>query len=1681
MRMNRWKNMRRGMAVILAAAMVGQSFPAYAGDFETEIETESVESEAENDFSDATEQENETDTVSVSPETESDDETVLDDETESNNQADTDEVVAVEEETEYFDDGENAEDEDINVFTDEEAGSADTGENGIIDYGTCSEGLTWTLDSEGVLRIDGKGAVTKDNIYSSKQGKNIGSWCNLEIKSIITGTKITEIDEFAFQHIDSLTSLDLPNVYIIAGYAFRNCSSLTSINMPEIYQIYWEAFANCISLESVYIQDHAWYLGRNAFSGCKSLKRVHLSINLTEIPKGTFMGCSSLSSISLGKNITTIGEYAFESTGIEEITIPEGVEEIRTGAFLECTKLKKIVFPSTLLKIYSEAFLQLRPDVVIFKETVPTMEFNTFGDTGDDSSIKFYYPARYSGWKMLSYMNEWGTAYAYDRVIPGEYHYNNDETCISNGTKTAECICGCGQTDTQEVEGTLNPDKHTYTDHYEILPDGSRNYYCDLCGKPQTKEQESGNCGDSLTWKIYNSNMLTISGTGIMYDYDDENPAPWGGKNIKYCKIESGATSIGYAAFKDCADLTSISMGDGIEKIGGYAFYGCTGLGEVQLPESVDSIDEVAFGECAALKKFTAYQGLKWIADNSFYKCKALTIYGYTGSSIYECAAKKGIAFESLGYWGICGDDMEWLLIGDELTISGESTVMLDYTSEDKAPWSELNVKRCIVKDGVKNIGNYAFAGCTGLTEIKLPDAIQGIGKNAFADCTGLTEIELPNAITGIEENAFAGCTGLTEIKLPNAITGIEESVFEGCTGLTEIEIPGSVTEINNRAFADCTLLRTVGCSENITEIGEEAFKGCAALEAFVVPDGVTEIKTGTFDGCALTEVQLPSALKIIGSRAFAGNKFTEVEIPASVTSIDQQAFTECEQLEKYVVDTESRSYSSSSGFLYNRVGTTLLSCPEGKAGVITISTKVKTIGDYAFRDCKKITELNLPPTLTTIGRYAFTNMTLYEIEIPPYVTSIGQYAFKDCMQLVAINADEESETFTSEKGILCNKEKTNVEICPPGLKEVTLWEGITGINAGTFTGMVEGTVIDLPFSLESISSENDFGAAPVFHIYDNAIIKWYLQSAGYKWESKGNYTVSWDNGGLYHKEMAYMQLRSILSAKPNGTYEAPGEGISYKLQLDRDGIDYQYTVTNPGKSKVTMSFQLGKYGVIDNKYTMNFYAYRLGDYEQGYRATLYKSQNLFKENQLLKFSWTISNKSIDADGANQLASITLYNALAYLSNGLFNCGGLQMKDVGYTSYVDVDTIHTVTSDGGKAPTCTEPGSTDRTYCSICGAVKNESGKIPAIGHTEEVIPAKEATCTEPGLTEGKKCAVCGEILEAQKEATQALGHNMAEVIDSPATCETDGSKHKECTRCGAKEAEETITATGHTEEVIPAKEATCTEPSLTEGKKCSTCGKILEPQEEADPALGHQMKSVTDKEATCGVDGSRHEECEVCGYKNAEEKIPATGEHKYGAYKVTRDATALTNGIKVRSCSVCGNQESASIAKLNPIIKLNTTSITLKVKQSTTKVTVSGLAKGDRVAFWKSSNTKIVTVSNTGKITAHKKTGSAVLTVTLKSGKKATVKVKVQKTDVKTKKISGLSKNITLKAKKKVTLKPVLSPITSVQKITYKTSNKAIATVSNKGVITAKKPGKVKITVQAGMKKFVVTVTVKK
>ena len=209
-------------------------------------------------------------------------------------------------------------------------------------------------------------------------------------------------------------------------------------------------------------------------------------------------------------------------------------------------------------------------------------------------------------------------------------------------------------------------------------------------------------------------------------------------------------------------------------------------------------------------------------------------------------------------------------------------------------------------------------------------------------------------------------------------------------------------------------------------------------------------------------------------------------------------------------------------------------------------------------------------------------------------------------------------------------------------------------------------------------------------------------------------------------------------------------------------------------------------------------------------------------------------------------------------------------------------------------------------------------------------------------------------------------------------------------------------------------------------------------------------------------------------------ETEPVKHAHSFSTWKTVSAATVFSAEKQERVCA-CGEKETRTVGTaLTPSIKVNMTLIPLQVKQTTTKFKVSGLANGDSIVSYTSSNPKVFTVNKNGKIKAGKKKDHAVLTITLKSGLKKTVKVNVQKTAVKTKKIQGLSKTLTLKKGSSVKLKPMLKPLTSQQKLIYTSSNKKVVTVSSKGVVKAKKSGKVTITVKSGSKKVKIKVTVK-
>lgn len=236
----------------------------------------------------------------------------------------------------------------------------------------------------------------------------------------------------------------------------------------------------------------------------------------------------------------------------------------------------------------------------------------------------------------------------------------------------------------------------------------------------------------------------------------------------------------------------------------------------------------------------------------------------------------------------------------------------------------------------------------------------------------------------------------------------------------------------------------------------------------------------------------------------------------------------------------------------------------------------------------------------------------------------------------------------------------------------------------------------------------------------------------------------------------------------------------------------------------------------------------------------------------------------------------------------------------------------------------------------------------------------------------------------------------------------------------------------------------------------------------------GKQIKAATYK-----TTGLMRYTCQVCGYEKTETIPVIAHTHKY-TWKTTAKATVFRPAKQEGTCSLCGKKQTRNYgSKLKAAIKLNVSSLTLRRKQTTTKVKVS-MAYGDSIKSWASSNKKIVTVDKNGKIKAGTKTGTAKITVTLKSGKKATLKVKVQTAKVKTTKISGLKKKLTIKKGKSVTLKPVVSPITSQEKVTYRSSNKKIATVSSKGVVKGRRKGTVTITVKSGKVTKKIKITVK-
>lgn len=156
------------------------------------------------------------------------------------------------------------------------------------------------------------------------------------------------------------------------------------------------------------------------------------------------------------------------------------------------------------------------------------------------------------------------------------------------------------------------------------------------------------------------------------------------------------------------------------------------------------------------------------------------------------------------------------------------------------------------------------------ITSIVLPDTITEIGDYAFAECTGLTSLTIPDSVTKIGEGAFYNCTNLVSVNIPDGIKTIKPGTFAGCYDLASISIPSSVTEIGNGAFTDCASLTSITLPEAVTQISPYCFSGCSSLASFEIPAQITAIGANAFEKCtALTAMTIPNTVKVLGEKVF--------------------------------------------------------------------------------------------------------------------------------------------------------------------------------------------------------------------------------------------------------------------------------------------------------------------------------------------------------------------------------------------------------------------------------------------------------------------------------------------------------------------------------------------------------------------------------------------------------------------------------------------------------------------------------------------------------------------------------------------------------------------------------------------------------------------------------------------
>ena len=429
--------------------------------------------------------------------------------------------------------------------------------------------------------------------------------------------------------------------------------------------------------------------------------------------------------------------------------------------------------------------------------------------------------------------------------------------------------------------------------------------------------------------------------------------------------------------------LPSTIYGAPVTKIAEKAFYEEDEITGIIMPNTVTNIGDYAFCRCSNLKAVNIPDSVICIGDGAFENTKICN-----SSSNWE----NGVLYISNA------------LIDAEKNISGSYSIKKGTkVIADKAFASCTDLTRVTIPDSVVNIGNESFSGCNGLTGAIISNGVASIGYRAFYGCDSLTGIAIPSSVAAIDAGAFADCALLNSINAAAAspfYSSVDGVLFNkdksrlvaypaGKSGIS-YSIPNSVIDIGSDAFNGCKGLIDISIPNCVTSIGDYAFNDCKGLTDISIPNCVTSIGDYAFGNCDnLKELNLPSSLLKIGSNPFPSQiKKKITSIPDSLISIGSSAFSGCPIT---TVNLPQASYIGTYAFSL---------CP-----ITTVNLPhVSYIGYCAFNDCKSLTAVEVGTNFITIQTLAFSGCCNLSSISPLNIECLHDRAFSGCSSLKEIN-----------------------------------------------------------------------------------------------------------------------------------------------------------------------------------------------------------------------------------------------------------------------------------------------------------------------------------------------------------------------------------------------------------------------------------------------------------------------------------------------------------------------------------------------------------------------------------------------------------------------------------------------------------------------------------------------------